>query len=36
MSISSLTYQQTVFKRYRSDKHLWKFYLQDGGKDQLA
>ena len=32
MSISPLTYQQSVFKRYHSDKHLSDFYLQDGGK----
>ena len=25
-----------VFKRYHIDKHLSKFYLRDGGKDQLA
>ena len=36
MSIWSLTYQQSVFKRYHSDKHLLEFYLQDGGKNQLA
>jgi len=23
-------------KRYHSDKHLSEFYLQDGGKNQLA
>jgi len=27
-----MTYQQSVFKRYHSDKHLSEFYLQDGGK----
>ena len=27
---------QSVFKRYHSDKHLSKFYLQDGGKNRLA
>jgi len=32
----SLAYQQSVFKRYHSDKHFWEFYLQDGGKNQLA
>jgi len=32
----SLTYQQNVFKRYHSDKHLLELYLQDGGKNQLA
>jgi len=31
MSIWSLTCQQSVFKRYHSDKHLSEFYLQDGG-----
>jgi len=36
MSVSSLTYQQSVFKRYRSDKHFSEFYLQDGGNNQLA
>jgi len=36
MSVWSLTCQQSVFKRYHSDKHLWEFYLQDGGKNQLA
>jgi len=26
-----------VFKRYHSDQHFfWSFYLQDGGKNQLA
>ena len=29
-------YQQSVFKRYHSDKHFSGFYLQDGGKNQLA
>jgi len=24
--------QQSVFKRYHSEKHLSEFYLQDGGK----
>ena len=28
----SLTYRQSVFKRYHSDKHFLEFYLQDGGK----
>jgi len=28
--------QQSVFKRYHSEKHLSEFYLQDGGKNQLA
>jgi len=36
MSVLSLTYQQSVFKHYHSDKHLSEFYLQDGGKNQLA
>ena len=36
MSIWSLTYQQSVFKRYHSDKHFSEFYLQDGGKNQPA
>jgi len=29
-------YQQSVFKRYHSDKHFSEFYLEDGGKNQLA
>jgi len=36
MSIWSLTYQQSVFKRYHSDKHFSEFYFQDGGKNPLA
>ena len=37
MSIRSLTYQHSVFKRRHSDKHLSQsFYLQDGVKNQLA
>jgi len=36
MSIWSLTYQQSVFNRYLSDKHFSVFYLQDGNKNQLA
>jgi len=32
MSIRSLTYQQSVSKRYHSDKHFWEFYLQDGAQ----
>ena len=32
----SLTYQQSVFKRYHSDKCFSDCYLQDGGKNQLA
>jgi len=35
MSIGLLTYQQSVFKRYHSNKHFSEFYLQDGGKNQL-
>ena len=35
MSIWSLTYQQSVFKHYHSDISQ-SFYLQDGGKNQLA
>jgi len=31
-----ITYQQSVFKRYHSDRHFLEFYLQDGGKNQLA
>jgi len=31
-----LTYQQSVFKRYDSDKHSQRFYLHDGGKNELA
>ena len=36
MSIWSLTYQQSISKLYRSDRHFSEFYLQDGGKNQLA
>jgi len=36
MSIWWLTNQQSVFKRYQSDKRLSEFYLQDGGKNKLA
>jgi len=36
ISILSLTYQQSVSKHYHSDKHFSEFYLQDGGKNQLA
>ena len=32
MSIWSLTYQQSVFKRYHSDKHFSDLNPQDGGK----
>jgi len=31
-----MTCQQSVFKRYHSDKHFSQFYLQYGGKNQLA
>jgi len=31
MSVWSLTYQQSVFKRCHSDKRFSEFYLQDGG-----
>ena len=33
---AEVTYQQRVFKWYHSDKHFSEFYLQDGGKNQLA
>ena len=36
MSVWSPTYQQSVFKRYHSDEQFSEFYLQDGGKNQLA
>ena len=36
MSLWSLTDHQRVFKRYHSRKHLWAFYQQTGGDDQLA
>ena len=32
----SLTYQQSVFKRYHSDKHLSEFYLRDSVAEWLA
>ena len=32
MCIWSLTYQQSIFNCYHSDKHFSEFYLQDGGK----
>jgi len=35
-SLWSLAFQQSVFQRYRSEKHLSQFYPQDGGKSQLA
>jgi len=31
-----ITYYQSVFKRYHSDKHFSEFYLEDGGKNELA
>jgi len=31
-----LTYQQSVFKRYHSDKHFSEIHLQHGGKNELA
>jgi len=34
--ITDLTYQQSVFKDYHNGKHFSEFYLQDGGKNQLA
>jgi len=36
MSVWSLAYQQSVFQRYHSEKHLSEFYAQDGGESQLA
>jgi len=36
MSLWSLTNQQREFKRYYSKKHLWEFYPQNGGENQLA
>jgi len=36
MSLWSLSCQQSVFQRYHSEKHLWEFYPQHGGKSQLA
>ena len=35
-SLRKYLYAQSVFKRYHSDKHFSDFYLQDGGKNQLA
>jgi len=36
MPMWSLTYQQSVFKCYHTDKHFSEFlYLQDGGKNEL-
>ena len=34
--LTQQTYQQSVFKHYHSSKHSSEFYLQDGGKNQLA
>ena len=31
-----MTYQQSVSKRYHSDKHFQEFCIQDGGENQLA
>jgi len=36
MSICSLTCQQSIFKRYRGDKHLSEFLPTDGGKKSTA
>jgi len=36
MSVWSLACQQSVFQWYHSEKHLSKFYPQDGGESQLA
>ena len=36
MSIWSLTYQQSAFKRYHSNKHFSEFYPQHDGENQLA
>jgi len=36
MSLWSLIDQQSVLKRYHSKKHLWEFYPQNGGENQLA
>jgi len=33
---SLITYQQRVLKHYHRDMHFSEFYLQDGGKNQLA
>ena len=35
-NVWSLSCQQSVFQRYHSEKHLWEFYPQHGGKSQLA
>ena len=36
MPMRPLTYQQSVFKRYYSNRHFLEFYLQRGGENQLA
>ena len=36
MSVWSPAYQQRVFQRYHSGKHLSEFYRQDGDESQLA
>ena len=35
-NVWSLSCQQSVFQRYHSEKHLWEFYPQHGGKSQLT
>jgi len=35
MSLPSLAYQQSVFKRFYSNQHYSEVYLQDGGENQL-
>jgi len=34
--IADLPTERSLFKRYHSDEHFSQFYLQDGGKNQLA
>ena len=36
MYVRSLACQQSVFRRYHSEKHFLEFYPQDGGESQLA
>ena len=36
MSVWSLTYEQSAFTQYHSNKHFSEFYPQDGGENQLA
>jgi len=36
MSVWSLAYQQSVFQRYHSEKHLSEFHPQDDGESQLT